>query len=94
MRREGGGCPLCCQIIFGLMLKKKLTPPIIIELVVILNHLRVSCDMNFSFLFSKKLPSCCLNKIRQSSKHCLKTLLSDKNCESPVKVNGISDGIR
>ena len=50
--------------------------------------------MNFSFLFSKKLPSCCLNKIRQSSKHCLKTLLSDKNCESPVKVNGISDGIR
>ena len=46
-----GGCPICSEKVSALLLKKQLMP-VTIELLVILNHSHVCCDMNF-FCFKK-----------------------------------------
>ena len=69
-REEGGrwieeDFPLCSQNVSALILKKKLLP-LITELLVILNHLRVCCDMVYHTVV--------LKKTSQSSKYYLKVV--------------------
>ena len=72
------------------MLKKKLMP-LSIELVVILNHLRVCCEM--IFFVSENITILLFERNKSIIKILLKDTSKLQNCGSSVKVNGISDGI-
>ena len=64
--------------------------PLSIELVVILNHLRVCCEMIF---VSENITILLFERNKSIIKILLKDTSKLQNCGSSVKVNGISDGI-